>query len=868
LASATIVRPADDDDPSSPSDHTMSTREFQLQGLADPRLSAHATSPLPAWLWSTDGAFVLWANAAGARLLGVANVAALAERTMGPADPHRRQVAELAGRLSPTGAVRLERLRGFGAWPGMLMTCRCARLDFPDGRTGILIAPVEPPRQMLSIEEHPTGLIEGIETPVDPPQVTPAPEAAPVSDEPRPGFALADEIAEQVASAPPVADTPELPPPAASSAEMSPSAEPALQPRRQPLRFTWRMDADGRFSLGSDEFTALIGAHTAAGFGRPWQEISEQFGLDPAGRVIEAIATRDAWSSITLYWPVDGGGRLPVEMSGFPVCDSTRSFAGYRGFGVCRDLDSLAHLSEQRRLESLSDPPTPPILADDIVPAAAHPASPQTDSAEPAVPPGNVVPFRQPTEARSPALTPAEDGAFNELARQLSARLDTEDGSAPEAGQTGEASSAPIEPPGPEAAVEGPSDPAAGSRPEWLQPAEPPARGEAGRDRTLLDLLPTGVLIYRLDRLLYANPAFLERLGYDSLHSLEHSGGLDALYVEPGVSMASSTSEAGTPVTISAGPSASGPSAPTEARLFTISWDGDSALALMLAPATGGQSAAAEPIAAMPEAGHAHAEDPGAVLDTQSGRGENELQQARRLADRAANARADMIARISHEMHTPLNAIVGFAELMIGERFGTLGDERHAEYLKDIRASGERAMAILADLAELARVETGKLDLAFTDQNLNELVESCVTVMQPQASRERIIIRTSLAHALPPVVADGRTLRQITLNLIGNSIHPANHAGQVIVSTALSDFGEVVLRVRDTGHGLNDNEVAAALEPLRSAPPSDKASEASPVNLSLTKALVEANRAQLHIKSGGRSGTLIEVVFPRALARG
>ena len=169
-----------------------------------------------------------------------------------------------------------------------------------------------------------------------------------------------------------------------------------------------------------------------------------------------------------------------------------------------------------------------------------------------------------------------------------------------------------------------------------------------------------------------------------------------------------------------------------------------------------------------------------------------------------------MLARISHEVRTPLNAIIGFAEVMIGERFGALGNERYVEYMKDIRASGERVIAIINDLLDLSRIETGKLDLAFANQNLNDLVEQCVAVMQPQANRERIIIRTSLAHALPPVVADARALRQITLNLIGNSIHLANAGGQVIVSTALSDFGEVVLRVRDTGHGLNDNEVAAA----------------------------------------------------------
>jgi K+-sensing histidine kinase KdpD len=89
----------------------------------------------------------------------------------------------------------------------------------------------------------------------------------------------------------------------------------------------------------------------------------------------------------------------------------------------------------------------------------------------------------------------------------------------------------------------------------------------------------------------------------------------------------------------------------------------------------------------------------------------------------------------------------------------------------------------------------------------------------------------------------------------------------VIVSTALSDFGEVMLRVRDTGHGLNNNEVAAALEPFRTPAPSDQASDGAGVSLSLTKALVEANRAKFQIKTGARSGTLIEVVFARAVAK-
>jgi signal transduction histidine kinase len=252
---------------------------------------------------------------------------------------------------------------------------------------------------------------------------------------------------------------------------------------------------------------------------------------------------------------------------------------------------------------------------------------------------------------------------------------------------------------------------------------------------------------------------------------------------------------------------------------------------------------------------------------SQNKKSENEPPQARRPADSVANAKADMLARISHEIRTPLNAIIGFSEVMIGERFGALGNERYIEYMKDIRSSGERVIAIVNDLLDLSRIETGRLDLTFANQNLNDLVEQCVAVMQPQANRERIIIRTSLAQMLPPVLADARSLRQITLNLIGNSIHLANAGGQVIVSTALSDFGEVVLRVRDTGQGLNDSEVAAAMEPFRTQGPSDQASDNGGVSLSLTKALVEANRAHFHIKTASHSGTLIEVTFSHATAK-
>src|SRR5262249_15987996 len=151
------------------------------------------------------------------------------------------------------------------------------------------------------------------------------------------------------------------------------------------------------------------------------------------------------------------------------------------------------------------------------------------------------------------------------------------------------------------------------------------ARGLSKRDKLLLDLLPAGVLIYRLDRLLYANPALLKRIGYASLHALEEAGGLDALFVEPGVSTSSSPSGAGTPVTITVGHAGDGaePTA-TAARLHSISWDDEASLALICsegpvdaAPVLVAAAAPeAAPQAPAPAAGEANAEELGAILDT------------------------------------------------------------------------------------------------------------------------------------------------------------------------------------------------------------------------------------------------------------
>jgi PAS domain S-box-containing protein len=742
-----------------------------------------------------------------------------------------------------------------------------------------------------------------------------------------------------------------------------------------PLRFLWQMDADSRFSLGSDEFAKLIGPLAAAALGRPWLEISEHLGIDPDQRVAAAIETRETWSGIVVRWPVnDAGDRIPIELSGLPLFDRAQNFVGYRGFGICRDTTGLQRLAELRRHESLFGvtyrPPsfvtelseviaTPAPAAEDAGPVEAqHESGPDPAATDT---PQNVVRFRPANDARAPSLSAVENHAFDEIARRLSARLDQAriDESAADDASDDDVFDAAADPQN-----QPPGDAAA----PWLGGAELPS-GDSAHDKPLLDRVPVGVLIYRLDRLLYANAAFLARTGFPTLSDLSEAGGLDALYVQPIEPSASSSSEAGMPLSIATGEHGD---TPAMARLYSIRWDGEPAMALIFAAeavAPAAEPQRPEPAAARAEAtatpsrpasadlapisdavadaivmfdgqgnivsgnrgaatlfncsaerlrerhlGDLFAPESQAVVlayidslaqadaagptdhgrevlgQTASGKhvpmamtagragdgklfavfrdlsqwkqNEAELNSARRSAARAATSKVDVLAKISHEIREPLNAIIGFAEAMLEQRLGPLGAERYLDYMRDIRAAGARVLAIVGDMLDLSRIETGRLELSLADVNLNTLVAQCVAELQPEANRERIIIRSSLAHYLPIVHADDATLRQVINNLIASSIHLASSGGQVIVSTAVTDDGEVALRVRDSGKGLSESDLAAAVEPYRASGADDHVvpDTASP-NLALTKALAEANRAQFRIRKAPQSGTLIEVIF-------
>ncbi|MGA7372542.1 MAG: ATP-binding protein [Methyloceanibacter sp.] len=354
----------------------------------------------------------------------------------------------------------------------------------------------------------------------------------------------------------------------------------------------------------------------------------------------------------------------------------------------------------------------------------------------------------------------------------------------------------------------------------------------------LLEAMPVAIGILAHGDLVHANAAFAYAFGYRSFDELAIAGGLAAI-VPGGAALLNEGAETSRERSVAVEVLTRG------RRRLKISFEvrslaGELELIRLMdgAIAEPEVSAATEaPLAVDPEAA-----DPGAA---------------------AAMRRLDFLAKVSHEVRTPLNSILGFTELMLEERLGAIGNARYKGYVEDIHQSGLYALSLLNDLLDISKIDAGKFDLDFNVVDVPELVEACVNSLQPLAKRERILLRTSLAPNLPAVIADRRRLKQILLNLLSNAIKFTNAGGQVIVSARLIDGEDLRLRVHDSGVGMTKDEVAAAMQPFHQLDTAPRKQTGTGLGLPVTKALVESNRARLLITSERGAGTSADVIFAK-----
>ena|GEM_PF-584804 len=242
---------------------------------------------------------------------------------------------------------------------------------------------------------------------------------------------------------------------------------------------------------------------------------------------------------------------------------------------------------------------------------------------------------------------------------------------------------------------------------------------------------------------------------------------------------------------------------------------------------------------------------------------ETKLEEARGEAEQSSGRKTEFLAKVSHELRTPLTAILGFAQVMARQELGPIGNPRYIEYAQDILGSGDHLLSLINDLLDMSKVESGKLDLSFDSVDLHDLTEGCVRLMSPIAGSRQVTLRHTVADTLPSVVGDERSLRQILLNLISNALRFTEGGGEVCVNAELDDSGGLTLSVNDTGVGMNEAELAVALEPFEQV--EKEVASGTPgtgLGLPLARALTEANRALFRIESAPEAGTRVAITFP------
>jgi PAS domain S-box-containing protein len=237
-----------------------------------------------------------------------------------------------------------------------------------------------------------------------------------------------------------------------------------------------------------------------------------------------------------------------------------------------------------------------------------------------------------------------------------------------------------------------------------------------------------------------------------------------------------------------------------------------------------------------------------------------ELEVARDQALKATRHKSEFLANMSHELRTPLNAVIGFSEVLLERMFGEL-NRKQEEYLRDIMGSGRHLLELINDILDLAKVESGRMELDLGTFDLPAVLNNIVMLIRERAQRHRIHVSLDIDHRLGPLTADERKLKQILLNLLSNAVKFTPDEGAVTLKAVLQD-DVVEISVTDTGVGIELEFQQKIFDEFVQVGDHVGKQEGTGLGLALTKKFIELHGGRIRVQSAKGQGSTFTVTLP------
>ena len=246
---------------------------------------------------------------------------------------------------------------------------------------------------------------------------------------------------------------------------------------------------------------------------------------------------------------------------------------------------------------------------------------------------------------------------------------------------------------------------------------------------------------------------------------------------------------------------------------------------------------------------------------------ESDLKRSRDSAEDTTAAKTNFLANMSHEIRTPMNGVIGFTDLLLQTKLDA-NQKRHVQLIAD---SGRAMMHLLNDILDLAKIESGKLELEKEPTDVRQKIRHCVRLLEPQAQEKGLVINQRVSETFPELIeADRLRLRQVLMNLIGNAVKFTEH-GKIDVMAGVEQGSEgpcAKISVVDTGIGIAPEKLERIFHPFTQEDGSvTRRYGGTGLGLAITNQLVERMGGRIDVESEPGKGTSFVVRFPLKASR-